>query len=64
MLNALYPSVPFDENFKIAPNQKIQIKALFTDGNIKSLKVSFLSPEERQNFQGFATYRKEKENML
>ena len=60
---ALYPSVPFDPvTFKIDANQKIQIKALFTDGNIKSLKVSFLSPEERQNFQGFATYRKEKEN--
>lgn len=59
---ALYPSVPFDENFKIDPNQKIQIKALFTDGNIKNLKASFLSPEERQNFQGFATYRKEKLN--
>jgi len=59
---ALYPSVPFDENFKIDPNQRIQIKALFTDGNIKNLKASFLSPEERQNFQGFATYRKEKLN--
>ena len=59
---ALYPSVPFDENFKIDPNQKIQIKALFTDGNIKNLKATFLSPEERQNFQGFATYRKEKLN--
>ena len=60
---ALYPSVPFDPvTFKIDPNQRIQIKALFTDGNIKNLKASFLSPEERQNFQGFATYRKEKLN--
>ena len=60
---ALYPSVPFDPvTFKIDPNQKIQIKALFTDGNIKNLKATFLSPEERQNFQGFATYRKEKLN--
>ena len=60
---ALYPSVPFDPvTFRIDPNQRIQIKALFTDGNIKNLKASFLSPEERQNFQGFATYRKEKLN--
>ena len=60
---ALYPSVPFDPvTFKIDPNQRIQIKALFTDGNIKNLKATFLSPEERQNFQGFATYRKEKLN--
>ena len=60
---ALYPSVPFNPNsFEIDPNQRIQIKALFTDGNIKNLKASFLSPEERQNFQGFATYRKEKLN--
>jgi len=60
---ALFPSVPFDPvTFKIDPNQKIQIKALFTDGNIKDLKATFLSPEERQNFQGFATYRREKLN--
>ena len=60
---ALYPSVPFDPvTFRIDANQRIQIKALFTDGNIKNLKASFLSPEERQNFQGFATYRKEKLN--
>jgi hypothetical protein len=38
------------------------IKALFTDGNINDLKVSFLSPEERQMLKANVLYRKEKEN--
>ena len=38
------------------------VKALFTDGNTKNLKVSFLSPEERQLFQARVLYREEVEN--
>ena len=38
------------------------VKALFTDGNIADLKVSFLSPEERQIFKANVLYRKEKAN--
>ena len=59
---ALYPSVPFNSEFKINANAKPEIKALFTDGNIKDLKVSFLSPEERQLFQARVLWRKEKKN--
>ena len=59
---SLVPSVPYDDNFVIKTEAKPKIKALFTDGNIKDLKVSFLSPEERQLFQANMIWRKEKEN--
>lgn len=62
---SLYPSVPFHDDHVIATTgerAKPPIKALFTDGNIKDLKVSFLSPEERQVFQARVLWRKEKEN--
>ena len=60
---SLYPSVPFNTtDFVIDPEEKPPIKALFTDGNIKDLKVSFLSPEERQVFQARVLWRKEQEN--
>ena len=58
----LIPAVPIDNTFKIAPNVKVDIKALFTDGNINDLKVSFLSPEERQLFTANVLYRKERPN--
>ena len=35
---------------------------MFTDGNTRNLKVSFLSPEERQNFIGTVYFRKETPN--
>ena len=35
---------------------------MFTDGNINDLKVSFLTPEERQLFTANVLYRKEKPN--
>tara|TARA_R100001594_G_scaffold53375_2_gene87020 strand:- start:1702 stop:5556 length:3855 start_codon:yes stop_codon:yes gene_type:complete len=47
---------------KIDIGEKPPIKALFTDGNTKDLKVSFLSPEERQLFQAKVMYREETEN--
>ena len=59
---SLFPSVPFDSNFVIQPTQKPLVRALFTDGNTKNLKVSFLSPEERQNFIGTVYFRKEVPN--
>ena len=67
---ALVPAVPYHpETYIIAKSEeevvehaKPVIKALFTDGNTKDLKVSFLSPEERQLFQASVLYRKEKEN--
>jgi len=57
---SLFPSVPFDSNtFKIDQTQKPTVRALFTDGNTRNLKVSFLTPEERQNFIGTVYFRKE-----
>jgi len=72
---SLNPSVPYDKDkydangtlihsgtHEIIPSFVPEIKALFTDGNIKDLKVSFLSPEERQSFKAAVLYREEKEN--
>ena len=60
---SLFPSVPFDpDSFEINKKLKPTVKALFTDGNTRNLKVSFLSPEERQNFIGTVYYRKEVPN--
>jgi len=57
--------LPFNkDNFKIdrRVNANELPKALFTDGNTRNLKVSFLSPEERQLFQARVLYREEVEN--
>ena len=59
---SLYPSLPFNKQFKINPEGKPTVKALFTDGNTRNLKVSFLSPEERQMFIGTVYFRKEVPN--
>ena len=60
---SLYPSVPFgSDTYLIAKAKKPTVRALFTDGNTRNLKVSFLSPEERQNFIGTVYYRKEVPN--
>ena len=59
---ALAPSVPFDASYRIAPEQKPEVKALFTDGNMRDLKVSWLSPEERQLFKAVVRYRDEVDN--
>ena len=64
---SLYPAVPFDPNtFEIdldGPiHAKPKIKAMFTDGNISDLNVSFLPPEDRQTFKANVIYRKETEN--
>ena len=60
---SLFPSVPyFPDTFKIKKTSKPHVRALFTDGNTRNLKVSFLSPEERQNFIGTVYYRKEVPN--
>ena len=60
---SLFPSVPyFPDTFKINKTSKPHVRALFTDGNTRNLKVSFLSPEERQNFIGTVYYRREVPN--
>ena len=64
---ALVPAVPHNVDgngnpTEINTTKAPEIKALFTDGNTKNLKVSFLSPEERQLFQAKVLWRQEKEN--
>ena len=61
---SLFPSVPFGSDFVIKKDKVIreEIRALFTDGNTRNLKVSFLAPEERQNFIGTVYFRKEVPN--
>lgn len=59
---SLYPDVPFDGSRRIAKTQQISPKVLFTDGNMKGLQVSFLSPEERQLFKATVLWRQETTN--
>lgn len=59
---SLYPDVPFTSSYQLNPNGQITPKALFTDGNMKDLQVSFLSPEERQIFKAIVVYREEEPN--
>lgn len=59
---ALAPSCPVDSQYRIDNNQKPSIAALFTDGNMRDLKVSWLSPEQRQLFKAVVRYRDEIEN--
>jgi len=64
---SLYPAVPFRADKSIdfnatAGTSTFPIKALFTDGNVRNFKTTFLSPEERQLFQAEVKYRKEERN--
>ena len=49
-----HAAVPGDPTF--------EIRALFTDGNMRNYKVTFLQPEEREMFTAEVLYRKETEN--
>ena len=62
---SLTPSVPYNPaTFVIEPAQDItkSVKALFTDGNMKDMQVSFLPTQERQLFKATVAYRQEEEN--
>ena len=59
---SLKPSVPVNGSDEIDKTILPEVKALFTDGNIKDLQVSFLSPEERQVFRAAVIYREESIN--
>jgi hypothetical protein len=64
---ALVPSLPYNKDFSInlsanVNDKSLPIAALFTDGNMRNYKVTFLSPEERQNFIAEVKYREETEN--
>jgi len=59
---ALIPAVPYTTDFKVGNNVKPVIKALFADGNMRNMQVSFLSPEARQLFRATINWREDKEN--
>ena len=59
---SLVPSVPVNSEWVIDRNASPQISALFTDGNIRNLSVSWLSPEERQLFKAIVKWRQETDN--
>ncbi len=62
---ALKPSVPYNEaTYVIDRNRDInnEIKALFTDGNMKDMQVTFVPAQERQLFKAAVAYREEVEN--
>ena len=62
---SLFPTVPTTASLadnSINVNVKPQIKALFTDGNIRNLQVSFLDPEERQLFKAVVLWRQDTVN--
>ena len=63
---SLRPGVPTDENgfirYNITRSQMEasgEIKGLFTDGNMKDLQVTFLTPEERRMFKATVMYRQD-----
>ena len=63
---SLKPSFPvksdYTINYDATIDSGIDIKALFTDGNMKGLKVSFLTPEERKMFKATVIYRDDRRN--
>ena len=64
---SLYPAVPINSDYTIsfaakAGDSNFPIKALFTDGNVRNFKTTFLSPEERQLFTAELKYREEEVN--
>lgn len=59
---SLVPSVTYNSSFQMDGSVPVQIKALFTDGNISNLQVTWRTPEERQLFKAVVRYRQEKLN--
>mgnify|MGYP001187987713 CR=1 FL=1 len=61
---SLRPGVPTDDNGQIRYNitktqMESEVKALFTDGNMKDIQVTFLTPEERKMFKATVLYRED-----
>ena len=64
---SLRPSFPVKNSYEInyeatIDNKGIDIRALFTDGNMKDIKVTFLTPEERKMFKATVIHRKDERN--
>ena len=66
----LKPSFPLHSDKRIHSNERmhktdtrpVTIKALFTDGNTRNARTSFLTPDERQMFKAEVLYREEETN--
>ena len=58
------PSVPVNENMAILRDEeaKPNVVALFTDGNIRDMRVQTLTPEDRKAFEAEILWRKEYKN--
>jgi hypothetical protein len=62
----LDPTIPFNTDLTIKTNDDAipEIKALFTDGNIREMQVTTLPPEERKLFEAEILYREERINQF
>lgn len=60
----LEPAVPIDDNNEVATEWRAvpEVVALFTDGNIRNMKVTTLAPEERKLFEAEVLWRRERTN--
>ena len=64
---ALVPTVPYTSDYRIDrdasfSNGRIRVRALFTDGNMRNYKTTFLASAERENFVAEVKYREERLN--
>jgi len=59
---SLYPTATYDSSYVISGSVPVEVKALFTDGNIRDLNVTWVGPEERRLFKAIIKYREEKLN--
>jgi len=56
---AMEPALPYDAGYRIDASRSIEIKGMFTDGNIieDSLNIEWLDLEQRNMFQAAVIYR-------
>ena len=63
---SLRPSFPINGDYTInydaSVNSGINVRALFTDGNMRNIKATFLTPEERKMFKATVIYRDDRRN--
>lgn len=64
---SLFPTIPYKSDYTIdfdakAGDSNFQIKALFTNGNVRNFTTTFLPPEDRQLFTAELKYREEEVN--
>jgi hypothetical protein len=56
---SMEPALPYDSNYRIDASRSVEIKGMFTDGNIieESLNIEWLDLEQRTMFQAAVVYR-------